>query len=134
MQRFTEVDPANPVVRFSRLAFVVTAWLYAASVVMQVFLAGLSVFDNPARWVDHVNTGQWVGTFTIFLVLFALVGRLPMPLIVLSILVLLLYGLQFPFANTDAGWLAALHAVNALVMFWLSTYLAGRATALLKVR
>ena len=130
MQRFFEVDPRSPIIRYSRLAFVVSAWAYAASVVWQVFLAGLSVFDNPARWVDHANTGQMVGTLTIFMVLFALIGRLPIIVIGLSVLVLLLYGMQYPFANTATGWLAALHAVNALLMFWLSTHLAGRVTAL----
>ena len=133
VQRFLDVDPTNPLIRYSRLAFVVSAWAYAASVVWQVFLAGLSVFDNPARWVDHASTGQMVGTLTIFMVLFALIGRLPIIVIGLSVLVLLLYGMQYPFANTNAGWLAALHAVNALVMFWLATHLAGRVTAILRM-
>ncbi len=132
MQRFFDVDPTNPIVRYSRLAFVVSAWAYAASVVWQVFLAGLSVLGNEPRWSDHISTGQMVGTLTIFMVIFALIGRLPLVVIGLSILVLLLYGMQYPFANTDTSWLAALHAVNALVMFWLSTHLASRVTVLMR--
>jgi hypothetical protein len=120
--------------RWSRVGFVVSAWLFAAGVALQVFLAGLSTFDNPARWADHVSFGQWIGTFTILLVLFSLTGRLPRELIGLSVIVLLLYGLQFSFANIDNGPIAALHALNALALFWLSVHLAQRGWPLLARR
>jgi mercuric ion transport protein len=95
--------------------------------VAQVFLAGLSVFDNPARWADHVTIGRQIGGLTILLVLFALLGRMSRLVIGLSVLVFFLYGMQFTLALADVGWLSALHAVNALVLFWLSVDIGLRA-------
>jgi hypothetical protein len=112
------------------MGLVVSAWLFALCVVVQVFLAGLSTFDSSERWSDHASFGQMIGTLTILLVVLALVGRLPRLTIVFSIVVFVLYGLQFPFANTDAGPLAALHVVNALALFWITVHVAQQATRL----
>lgn len=113
-------------VRWGRIGTVASAWLFAACVALQVFLAGLATFDSPVHWVDHVNVGQWIGTLTVLLLIFAIVGRVSRTSIVLSALVFLLYGLQYPFANTDAGSVAALHALNALALFWLSMTIGSR--------
>lgn len=124
------ISPTHPLARWSRIGFVVTAWLYAAAVVAQVFLAGVSVFDDPARWPDHVSFGQMIGSLTVLLVIFAVIGRLPWLLAGLAFAVFMLYGMQYPFALSDNGSMAALHAVNALIMFWLTVTLAQRAQPL----
>jgi hypothetical protein len=118
-------------VRWARLGFATSAWLFAVGVAVQVFLAGLATFDNPVRWADHVTFGQWVGTFTILLVICAVLGRMGRVAIALSVVVLLLYGMQFSFANVDTGAVAALHALNALALFWLSVHLGQRVWPLL---
>ncbi len=110
-----------------------SAWLYAACIIVQVFLAGLSTAllgNEPARWSDHTSFGQMIGTLPILLVVFALIGRLPVVTIVLSVAIFFLYGLQYPFAMADGGAVAALHAVNALVMFWITVTIAQRAQRL----
>jgi hypothetical protein len=119
------------VVRWGRIGTVAVAWLFAAGVALQVFLAGIGTFDNPARWVDHVHVGQWIGSLTILLLILAVVGRASRLVIALSALVLVLYGMQYPLANTDVGSMAALHAVNALALFWLSMEIATRTRPLL---
>lgn len=121
---------ASALVRWMRLATVATAGLFAATVVIQVFLAGVSIFDpaNP-RWTDHRTVGEMIGTLTIFLVIFAVVGRLPLLQIGMALAIFFLYGFQWMFANMDNGSVAALHAVNALLLFWLSVELAKRAMA-----
>ncbi len=119
--------------RIGQIGLTVSAWLYAVCIAVQVFLAGLSIGllgGEPARWSDHISFGQMIGTLPILLVIFALVGRLPIITIVLSVAIFFLYGLQYPFANTDTGSVAALHAVNALVMFWLTTLIAQQAQRL----
>lgn len=121
------------IVRWGRIGLIVSAWLYAAGIAVQVFLAGLSIFDNAGRWADHASFGQMVGTLPILLVIFALIGRVPVLTIGLSVAVFFLYGLQFAFANADNGSVAALHAVNALVMFWLTTLIAQQTQRLLSV-
>jgi len=108
----------------------VSALLFAVGVVVQVFLAGMSVFDPPGRWADHVSIGQQIGTLTILLVIFAIVGRLSKLTIGMSVAIFFLYGLQFAFANADAGAVAAFHAVNALALFWLTIQVAQQARPL----
>ena len=112
------------IVRWGRIGLIVSAWLYVACITVQVFLAGLSVFDDATRWADHKSFGQMIGTLPILLVIFALIGRVPVLTIALSVAVFFLYGLQYAFANADSGSVAALHAVNALVMFWLTMLIA----------
>ena len=113
-----------------RIGLTVSAWLYAVCILVQVFLAGLStglLGAEPQRWSDHVSFGQMIGTLPILLVIFALVGRVSILTIVLSVAIFFLYGLQYPFANTNTSAVAALHAVNALVMFWITTQIAQQA-------
>lgn len=124
------VSPTHPIARWSRIGFVLSAWLYAAAVLAQVFLAGLSVFSDPARWPDHVQFGQMAGTFTVLMLVFAVAGRLPWWIAGLAFAEFMLYGMQYPFALSSVGAMAALHAVNALVMFWLAVTLAQRAQPL----
>ncbi|HMM40810.1 MAG TPA: DUF6220 domain-containing protein [Thermomicrobiales bacterium] len=124
------ISPEHPIARWSRVGFVLSAWLYAAAVLVQVFLAGLSTFDDPTRWPDHVSFGQMIGTFTILMLVFAVVGRLPWLIVGLTFAEFMLYGMQYPFALSSVGAMAALHAVNALVMFWLAINLAQRAQPL----
>lgn len=124
------VERRGGVTRWARVGVIVSAGLYAACVVVQVFLAGLSTTflgDEPERWADHVSFGQMIGTLPVLLVILALVGRLPLLTIGLSVAIFFLYGFQYISANTDAGSVAALHAVNALLMFWLSTLVAQQA-------
>ena len=116
--------------RLGQIGMTVSAWLYAVCIAVQVFLAGLStrlLGNEPERWADHISFGQMIGTLPILLVIFALVGRLPVITIVLSVAIFFLYGLQYPFANTNTSAVAALHAVNALVMFWITTLIAQQA-------
>jgi hypothetical protein len=113
-----------------QIGLTVSAWLYAVCILIQVFLAGLStglLGAEPQRWSDHVSFGQMIGTLPILLVIFALVGRVSVLTIVLSVAIFFLYGLQYPFANTNTSAVAALHAVNALVMFWITTQIAQQA-------
>lgn len=87
--------------------------------------------NEPARWADHVSFGQMIGTLPVLLVVFALIGRMPVLPIVLSVAIFFLYGLQYPFAMADGGAVAALHAVNALVMFSITGMIALQSQRLL---
>ncbi len=118
-------------VRWSRIAVVALAWLFAAGVVVQVFLAGLSVFESPTYWTDHTSFGRLLGLIPIPLILVALVGRLPVRLLVMAGALLVLYGLQYALANVEEGYLAALHPVNAFVLLGLSSQLGARTRDLL---
>jgi hypothetical protein len=127
------LERQSGIVRWARIGVIVSAWLYAACIVVQVFLAGMSIGllgSAPQHWSDHTSFGQMIGALPVLVVIFALVGRLPVLSIVLSVAIFFLYGLQYPFANSNTSSVAALHAVNALVMFWIATLIAQQAQRL----
>ena len=54
--------------RLGQIGLTVSAWLYAACILVQVFLAGLStglLGNEPQRWSDHISFGQMIGTLPI---------------------------------------------------------------------
>lgn len=113
-------------VRYARLAYRGVIWLFVACVVVQVFLAGLGVFAPEDKFEFHRNFGYTFGWLALLLPLLAWVGRLSRRTIGLSFLVIVLFILQSVFValRTDMPYLAALHPVNALAIFWLSLSLA----------
>ena len=102
---------------WARYALVAVAWLFAAGAVVQLFLAGLSVFDpaNP-RWDDHVDFGRMIGFLAYLLPILALIGRVGMPRFMHALTIAVLFVVQSILANVDEGWIAALHAVNAILL------------------
>lgn len=120
-------------VRAVRIAFVVTAWLFLACVVIQVFLAGLGVFAGVGNFETHRGFGYLFGWLTLVLLVLALIGRLGRRWVGLSVLVLLLFALQSVFvAFRDAlPAAAALHPVNALAIFYVAQLMARGSRAVL---
>ncbi len=104
------------------------AAIIAVSIMVQVFLAGMNVFLSP-RWLGaHMQLGHLIGGLIIGLPLLAFVAGLPPRVRWLSLAMVLLFGLQYNHRNLALLFglphLAAIHAVNALVLFWLAVYLA----------
>ena len=105
------------------------AWLFVASVLVQVFLAGLPIFGATDGFGLHIEFGYTVmGLMTLGVLLTAVAGGLPRREIGLSLLLLVLYVVQtaLPAARASAPILAALHPVNAIVLFALGTIIARR--------
>jgi hypothetical protein len=101
------------------------AWLFAAGVVVQIFLAGLALFDNASRWADHKSFGMMIGILPILLLIVVLVGRLPRQIIGMSALLLVLYLIQINLPNAD-GYIAALHPLVAFAVLGLPVQLGFR--------
>jgi hypothetical protein len=104
------------------------AWLYVVSLLIQVFLAGLAVFVDPATFRIHVDFGRIaVGLLTLLLPIVAWLGRLPS--FRLAVGVLLFYLLQTGLPEVRASYpvVAALHPVLALILFWLAVRLVSQA-------
>jgi hypothetical protein len=113
--------------RYARLAFLITAWLFVAGVIVQIFLAGLGVFGVPAG--DFSTHRAWGYTFSfliIVLIVLGLVGRLSRREIGLSLLLLGQFILQSMLVavRTDYPWVAALHPVNGFAILLVGIYLA----------
>ncbi len=114
-------------VALARSAYSWVAWLFAAAAVVQVFLAGLGVFDDPGRFATHREFGYLIGWFTLVLLVLAVVGRLGRLLIALPVLLGVLFALQsvFVLLRESAPFIAALHPVNGFLII-LVTVVAAR--------
>src|SRR5690242_12818131 len=86
-------------VMLARVCFALVAWLLVASVVTQVFLAGLSNFAGAQNWSIHEGLG-WalqlpvLALLVLALLVLAPVARLPWRTLGLTVLLLLLYTAQ----------------------------------------
>jgi len=122
---------------WTRVAYLTVAWLFIVSLLIQVFLAGLSLFVSGSYWDAHIGFGHSVpGLVALLLVVFALWGRLPRATILLTVLLFALVIAQtevFAAIRADVPLVAALHPVNALILFALGVGLARRAWALVRV-
>ncbi len=102
----------------ARLALPVVAATFVACAVVQVFLAGLGVFDSPAAFITHREFGYLLGWFTLAMLVLALVGREPRPVVGLAALVLAQFALQSVLValRSTMPVVAALHPVNGFAI------------------
>ena len=112
-----------------RLGFVLAAWLFVVSVVIQVVLVGLDIFADLGGSV-HRDFAYIYGWLAPILVLLASVARVPSGLRNMSLILLLLFAAQtvLPSLKDQFPLLAAFHTVNALAIFGVGLTLARRAT------
>jgi hypothetical protein len=121
------------VTRYARLAFAGLAWLFVATIVVQVFLIGLGLFGDVAYRQTHIEFGYtWVGLAAVALLISGLVARPGRRTVGLVVALFVLYIVQtaLPSARQAYPAIAALHPVNALLMFGLAVNVARSATAL----
>lgn len=116
--------------RGARTAYLIVAWLFVACVVVQFFLAGLGVFESATSFETHRDFGYLFGWLTLFLVILALIARLPRRQFVGgSLLILLLFAMQSVFVafRGSVPAVAALHPLNGALILVVSIVLAMRA-------
>ena len=117
--------------RAGGLLYALLASVFFACVCVQVFFAGMGAFG--ADWSWHLTFVHLLEPLPLLMTPMAFVGRLPWALRLLPIGLLVLIGAQYALANTTVP-AAALHPVNALVIFWVSLHVARRAWATLARR
>jgi Family of unknown function (DUF6220) len=111
--------------------FAVAAWLFLIGVVVQVFLAGAGLF-GLTDFTAHAGFGWMLASVPILvlvLAMAALVDRRTV-LIALALTVVTIIQPELAAARHDNPVVAALHPVNALLVFWLAWVVARRATEL----
>lgn len=110
---------------FARRALPFVAGAFVACTVLQVFLAGLGVFDDPGSFITHRNFGYTFGWLTLVILVLAIVGRTGRRIIGLSALLLVLFTLQSVFIalRTDMPSVAALHPLNGFLIMLTSIVL-----------
>lgn len=116
-------------IAIARWAHLVTAWLFAAGVLLQGYLAGVALVQlgGNGDFATHVGLGYSVmGILALAVPVFAIVGRMPRAQVGWSGLLLLLYIVQtvLPVFRSSSPAIAALHPANAMVMFVLAVVVA----------
>jgi hypothetical protein len=103
---------------FARRALPFVAGCFVACLLVQVFLAGLGVFDTPASFLTHRDFGYTIGFLTLVILVLAIVGRLPRRVVGLSALLLVQFALQsiFILQRGSNNAIAALHPVNGFLI------------------
>lgn len=104
------------------------AWVFVAAIVVQVFLAGLAIpqLGGNGSFATHRDFGYLIGLLTLLVLIAAIAARAGRRRISQAAGLLGLYVVQSSLPYMDPGLpaAAALHPVNALVMFGLGVWYA----------
>lgn len=106
-----------------RLLYLLLALVFALVIALQVFFAGLGVLVSPSYFAWHVQLGHLLSLPIFALFIVGLLSFIGWRGVLTPVLLFVLYGLQYAFLEGLTGPLRALHAVNALLLFWLATQL-----------
>lgn len=115
--------------RPSAVAFAVAAATFLGGVVLQVFLAGMGAF-KLADWTGHAGFGWLLASVPLFVLLpLVFVAGADVRTRWLTVLLTIAAAIQPELAGArhTNPTLAALHPVNALLIFWLAFSVARRA-------
>lgn len=104
-------------IRWAQRGYVLLAGLFAVCVLVQVFIAGMAVFVDPANWSLHTTFIHVFELLPLLMLVLAFLGRLPRGLKWLPVGLWVLIIVQYVTANLFGSLVAAIHPVNALVIF-----------------
>ncbi|PAV28288.1 hypothetical protein CIL05_18140 [Virgibacillus profundi] len=110
--------------------YLVLSWLAFLSILIQVFLAGVAIFQDYSYWEIHKSFALFKYIY-IAMFIVGLVGKLPKNLIWLSIAIFAVANVQY---YTAHGFLASLHVVIPFLIFWINLVLIRKAYEALKVQ
>lgn len=107
------------------------AVVFVAAIVVQVVLAGLAIANlgGSGDFSTHIEFGYtWVGLAGLAVVLTALAARRPRREVGITLGLLALYIVQtaLPAAKASMPFVAALHPLNAMILFGLAAWYARR--------
>ena len=110
----------------ARLIHLILSLLLAAGLVVQVFLAGLGVFESPARFTIDRDFGYTLSVLPLLLIIAGLVGGMGRRIALLALAAGLLFVLQSVFValRGSAPMVAALHPVNGFLMLLIALVIA----------
>lgn len=115
-----------------RLVHAVAAVVFVAAILVQVFLAGSALLQlgGNGDFRTHIDFGYtWVGLAALAVLVTAALARVGRRRVGISALLLVLYIVQtsLPYAKESVPAIAALHPVNAMVLFAVATWFAWTA-------
>jgi mercuric ion transport protein len=110
-------DPVPRRTRWSRHGYVGLMALFAACVLVQIYVAGMAVFIDPTNWRLHAGFVHVFELVPVPLLVVAYLGGLPRPLKWTPVVLYLLVGVQYATAHQFGTYIAAIHPVNAVMIF-----------------
>lgn len=117
-------------VSWSRYGYVVSSGLFAVGVIVQMYIAGMAVFVDPANWSLHRGFVHFIELFLLPMLVFAFLGTLPRTLKLIPVGLFLLIALQYATASMFGSAVAAIHPVNAVLIFLMAIVASQRAWTL----
>lgn len=132
--RVVEITNLSPLVVRARLVFKGMVRLFAICILIQVFLAGLALFWDSAQWASHTGFARLLIVVSILILVNSFIARLPLSLRLRSaslfgIIILIAVSAKLP---SGIGYLAALHPVLALMLFFGTVSLVRKTDGLIK--
>lgn len=118
-----------------RIAFAAVAWLFLIGIVVQVFLAGVGLFvPGVDMFAAHRQLGWLLHGGPLLVLPLAWAAGADRRTIWLSVALFVLVAFQpfLPEMRTDAPFIAALHPLNAMLIFGLSAVIARRSVLMLR--
>ena len=112
--------------RAAGIAYLVIAALFIVSVFVQFFLAGLGTFGAES-FEAHKDFAGVFHLFALLLLILALLVRRNRADLILVIALFVLTTIQFSLPEADDGYVAALHVLNALIIYTVAFHLLQRA-------
>lgn len=107
----------------ARLAHPIVIVAFLGCGIVQVFLAGLGVFDDPRAFITHREFGYAFGWLTLVALVLALAGREPRRITGLTALLLVQFAVQSVLVAVrgDLPVVAALHPLNGFAILGVAT-------------
>jgi hypothetical protein len=112
--------------RIARPIHLVVAWLLVVGLLVQVFLAGMGVFDTSSAFATHRDFGFLLQVLPFLLIVTAFIGGFGRWQAIAAMVMFLQFFLQsfLLIARESVPAIAALHPVNGfvilLIAFWLA--------------
>jgi hypothetical protein len=125
----TDADDRVPIrVRWARRGFVLFAGAFVIGVLIQIYIAGMAVFIDPANWNLHANFVHVIEWLPLVMLVLAFLGQLSRDLKLLPVVLFALIIVQYATALGFSGTLvAAIHPVNAVVVVGIAAMTTRRA-------
>jgi hypothetical protein len=107
------------------------AWAFVAALVVQVFLAGLGVFESASKFEAHAGWGFTIGLIPLVLLVLAGAGQLGQRQVLYAAALFGLFIVQSILVamRSSAPVVAALHPVNGFLILFVAVSMAREAWA-----
>ena len=120
-------------VRWTRRGFVLSGGAFVVGVLIQIYIAGMAVFIDPANWSLHASFVHIIEWLPLVMLVLAFLGGLSRELKLLPVVLFMLIIVQYATALGFRGTLvAAIHPVNAVVIVGIAAMTTHRAWRILR--